>query len=316
MNQTTSNALISIVVPVYNEALGLAYFHKTLVSTLKKINYKFEIIYVNDGSADNSSDVIRELAVEYPGIKPLNFARNFGKEMATTAGINHAAGSAVIVLDADGQHPVELIPEFIDKWENGAEVVIGVREANKNEGFVKKFGSKFFYTVLHLIGAPDTIPGSTDYRLIDRAVVEEFNSLTERNRITRALIDWLGFNKEIIYFTANAREFGDATYSFRKLFQLAMNGFVSLSFAPLYFSGYMGIVITLLSLVSAIFVTVEKYILQDPLKLNITGTAFLGLLILFLVGILLIGQGLMAVYIARIYSETQNRPLYITRKSK
>lgn len=316
MNQKSSNKLISIVVPVYNESLGLTHFNTSLFYILKTLDYACEVIYVNDGSADNSAEVMQDLASKHPEIKPLNFARNFGKEMATTAGIHHAAGSAVIVLDADGQHPVELIPDFVKKWEKGAEVVIGVRKANKNEGIIKKLGSKFFYSTLRLIGAPDTIPGSTDFRLIDRIVVEEFNSLTERNRITRALIDWFGFNKEIIYFTANAREFGEATYSFRKLFQLAMNGFVSLSFAPLYFSGYMGIFITLFSLLAAIFVVIEKYILQDPLNLNITGTAFLGLLILFLVGILLIGQGLLAIYIARIYSETQNRPLYITRKSK
>ncbi len=316
MNQKPNDKIISIIVPVYNEALGLEHFNSSLFDVLRGVGYQFEVIYVNDGSADDSAHIMRELSKKHSEIKPLNFARNFGKEMATTAGIHHATGSAVIVLDADGQHPVELIPEFIDKWEKGAEVVIGVRQANKNEGIVKKVGSKFFYSILRLIGAPDTTPGSTDFRLIDRVVVEEFNSLTERNRITRALIDWLGFNKEIIYFTANAREYGEASYSFRKLFQLAMNGFVSLSFAPLYFSGYMGIFITVLSLLATIFVVIEKYILQDPLNLNITGTAFLGLLILFLVGILLIGQGLLAIYIARIYSETQNRPLYITRKSK
>ena len=308
--------LLSIVVPIYNESAGISHFNESLLKVLHSVPYAVEILYVDDGSTDSSSSALKKLAVEHAEVKPIRFARNFGKEVATTAGIHQAKGDAVIILDGDGQHPVELIPEFIRLWEKGAEVVVGVRDANSNEGTVKKFGSRLFYALLRLIGAPDVTPGSTDYRLVDRAVANEFNGLTERNRITRALIDWLGFDKETIHFKAKEREFGNASYSFRKLFQLAMNGFVSLSFVPLYFSGYMGILITILSLIAACFVTIEQFILDDPLNLNITGTALLATLILFLVGILLIGQGLLAVYVARIYSETQNRPLYITRKSK
>lgn len=309
------NRLISFVIPVYNESAGLEVFHSSLMKVVTKSNYNYEIVYVDDGSADNSPIVIKNLQKkDSKHIKPIFLSRNFGKEMATTAGINHSTGDAIMLMDADGQHPVNLIPQFIDKWEGGVDVVIGVRIANKKEGVIKKVGSKLFYRLLRYLGVKNAIPGATDFRIIDRNVADEFNKLTEHNRLTRALIDWLGYNKEIILFSANAREHGQATYSIKKLFQLALNGFISLSFTPLYFAGYLGAVITLLSLLCTLFLMVESYLLNDPLGLNISGTAFLALLVIFLVGIVLCCQGLLSIYVAHIYSETQNRPLYITKK--
>lgn len=305
--------LISVIVPVYNEEAGLAIFHKSLTKILKPLSYDFEILYIEDGSRDNTVEILRTLQKKDVRVRPIVFAKNFGKEMATTAGLHQALGDAALVLDGDGQHPVELIPDFMQKWEQGADAVIGVRSANQKEGLVKKAGSKLFYFILHRLGV-DATPGTTDFRLVDRQVIDEFKQLKEHNRITRALLDWLGYTKEIIYFTAKPREYGEASYSIRKLTQLALNGFVSLSFLPLYISGYLGIVITLLSSIAAIFVVIEKYFLLDPLNLNVTGTALLGIFILFLVGILLIGQGLLAIYVARIYIETQNRSLYVIRR--
>lgn len=313
VEKSVDNKVVSIVIPVFNEADALPHFYDSLKAVLKKIKQSFEIIFVDDGSTDDTPNLLKKYSGKDSTVRVLTLSRNFGKEQATTAGLHSAHGAAVIIIDGDGQHPVELIPQFIDRWHKGAHVVVGVRIANQKEGFIKRWGSKFFYSSLRVFGVPNIVPGSTDFRLIDKQVLAAFNNLTERNRVTRALIDWLGYERDYIEFVANPRQHGTATYSFKKLVRLALNGFVSLSFMPLYLSGYMGIFITALSFIAGIFAVVEKYILNDPLGLALTGTAILGLMTLFLVGILLIGQGLLAIYVARIYTEVQNRPLYVLK---
>ena len=166
------------------------------------MNYNYEIIFVDDGSSDNSVDEIKKLADTDENVFYFEFSRNFGKEIATSAGINNAKGDAVIMLDADLQHPPKLIPEFLKKWESGAEIVVGIRNKNKGEGLIKKFGSFLFYKIINLISATKIIPRSTDYRLLDKVVIREFNRFTERNRMTRGLIDWLGFRRDYVYFNA------------------------------------------------------------------------------------------------------------------
>lgn len=310
------NKILSIVSPVYNEQDGIEWFHSELCLSLAKIKkYGIEIIYVNDGSRDNSLKKLHSLESKKDiAIKIVDLSRNFGKESALSAGIATAAGDAVLMIDSDGQHPVDRIADFINKWEDGAEVVVGIRITNKKEGFVKKYGSKLFYKLFNKLTNTTLIPGSTDYRLIDRKVVNEFTKLEERNRITRGLIDWLGFNREYVYFDANERQFGAASYTFKKLTELAVNTFVSLSAVPLFISGYIGVIFMSLGLVSGLFVFIEQLLLGDPLNIAITGSAMLGLLILFLIGIVLAAQGLMGVYISRLLAEGQGRPLYIVRK--
>lgn len=304
---------LSLIIPVYNEADGIEQFHQSLAKIIKDHSFDARVIYVDDGSTDESAQIITKIASLDKTVHPLFLSRNFGKEVATSAGIHVAQGDATIIIDADGQHPVELIPEFVKQWQGGHQVIVGVRKTNQKEGPVKKYGSVVFYKILNLLGAPHVTPGSTDYRLIDKEVVKAFNQLTEHNRITRSLIDWLGFKRSYLYFDAKPREYGEASYSTKKLVSLAMNGFVSLSFTPLYFSGYLGVLIMLISFVMSSLTLINELLLGDPLGLNISGTAILAMLILFLVGLLMVGQGLLALYIARIYSETQNRPLYILR---
>lgn len=307
--------MISIVVPCFNEKDGISIFYTELTSSLPS-GYDFEIIFVDDGSIDTTVDIIRKLSENDNRIRLVTFSRNFGKEAATSAGIVASTGKAVIILDADGQHPVELIPKFIKQWEDGNDVVVGVRLENKDEGFVKKYGSKSFYSLFNKITGSSLIPGSTDYRLIDAKVRAAFSKLDEKNRITRGLIDWLGFKVAYIPFKAKARVHGSASYSTKKLVKLALNSFVSLSFTPLYLGGYLGIAITLLSFITGIFVVIEQFILSDPLSLNITGSAMLGILIVFLVGIMLSAQGLMALYISSIYSEVKGRPLFVVDETR
>lgn len=309
--------LISIVVPVYNEEKNI----KILIDKLKEVigglsRYRWEMVLVNDGSADESQKEIEKIAENNLNVKIIEFSRNFGKEIATTAGINSCQGDACIMIDADLQHPPELIPEFIGKWENGAEIIIGIRNRNKNEGLVKRVGGWLFYKIINKISDTKLIPNSCDYRLLDRAVINEFNRFTEKSRMTRALIDWLGFRRDYVYFNTNDRANGKAGYSFIKLLKLAFSSFVSLSFFPLKFAGYLGIFIIITSGGLGLFILVGKYAFGIPWTLSISGTAILALVILFLVGIILSCLGLFALYIASIHNEVINRPIYVVRSKR
>jgi len=310
--------LISIIIPIYNEEknIPLIYAETKKVLGGLKDKYDYEIIFIDDGSEDYSIWVLKKLAFMDDKIKYLQFSKNFGKEIATSAGINNSRGDAVIMLDADLQHPPELIREFLEKWENGAEIVVGIRNKNKGEGLIKKFGSFLFYKIINLISVTRIVPQSTDYRLLDRVVADEFNRFTERSRMTRGLIDWLGFRRDYVYFDAEQRINGNAGYSTLKLIKLALSGFISLSLFPLKFAGYLGIAIVLFSWPLGIFIFVEKYILNDPWGMSFSGPAILAVIILFLIGIVLICMGLMALYIGNIQNEVMNRPMYVVRSKK
>lgn len=301
---------LSVVIPAFNEEKNVAEIYKQLVSVLDKLT-SFELIFVNDGSRDDTVKELHKLADKDERVRAISFSRNFGKEMATTAGIAHAKGQAIISVDADGQFPPELIPAFLDKWKNGARIVTGVRLSNQKEGVVKRYGSKVFYKMMRSMTGAKITPRATDFRLIDQTVQKEFLRFSEHGRITRGLIDWLGFREEFIEFHAKERMAGEASYNVSKLVKLAMNSFISLSLTPLYFSGYAGLIITPLAFLAGLTVIIEQLLLDDPLNWNFTGTAMLGILLLFFVGILLISQGLTALYISHVHSETQNRPLYV-----
>jgi dolichol-phosphate mannosyltransferase len=307
---TQKHPELSVVVPAYNEQDNIQSILEQLHKVLDTL-VSFEIIFVNDGSRDKTLDELHKAAKNDQAIRIISFSRNFGKELATSAGIHYAQGDAIIMVDADGQFPPELIPEFVKKWRNGAQVVTGVRVSNQKEGFIKRYGSKLFYKLMSSLAGAKLTAGATDFRLIDRAVQQEFFRFSERSRMTRGLIDWVGFKEDFIEFHARERMAGEASYKVSKLIKLALNSFVSLSLAPLYFSGWAGIIITPLAFLIGLFIGIEQFVLDDPLNLNITGTAMLGVLILFFMGILLISQGLIALYISHIHTETQNRPLYI-----
>lgn len=305
--------LLSIVIPAYNESEGIDTFHQDLLSpALKSLkDFKFEIVYVNDGSKDNTLRKLKDIAKKDKSVRVINLSRNFGKEIATTAGLHHAKGEAAIIMDSDGQHPPKDLVKFIKKWQSGAQVVVGVRNSNQKEGLVKKIGSKVFYQLFNSTSGTALVPRSTDYRLIDRCVLDEFIRFTERQRITRGLIDWLGFKREYVYFNSPARIAGKASYNTGQLIKLAMNSFTSLSLKPLFFFGWVGVVITLSSLLLGLFVLVEQVLLGDPLQLGFTGTALLGILMTFLVGLILISQAVMAVYLSHIHQQAQERPLFV-----
>jgi dolichol-phosphate mannosyltransferase len=304
--------LLSVVVPLYNEGAGLPTFHKSLVESVTGVaENSYEILYCDDGSTDDTARLVESWHAHNPKVKLVKLSRNFGKENALSAGIAAARGQAIMMIDGDGQHPASLIPDFVAAWRQGAQVVIGMRTGNRGEGWFKRFGSRVFYQVFNKLAGQTLLPGSTDFRLIDQEVRRPFLTLKEDGRITRGLIDWLGFRREFIRFEATARADGAPGYGRRQLMGLAANSFVSLSPKPLYLFGYLGVLITTGALALGLSVLLEQLILGDPWHWKFTGTAMLGILTLFLVGIILLSQGITALYISHIHTQSKGRPLYV-----
>lgn len=306
---------ISIVIPVYNEEKNIPLIYDELLKVFNglKEKYDYELIFVDDGSQDKSPEILENLTGQNNKVKYLQFSRNFGKEIATSAGLHRVKGEAAIIIDADLQHPPALIPQFLEKWENGAESVIGIREKNKGEGLIKKLGSFWFCKIMNSISETKFIPQATDFRLIDKKVIKEFNKFTERERITRGLIDWLGFKKDFIYFKANERKSGKAGYNILKLTRLALSSFVAHSLFPLKFAGYLGVIVSVFSGFLGIFIFINNFILKNKM---FSGLAIVVVLVVFLVGIVLSCLGLVALYIGNIQNEVTNRPLYVIRKKR
>lgn len=302
---------LSVVVPLYNEAAVLRRFHTSLLQVLFKNNYDFEVIYCDDGSEDNTAHIVQTLAKTDKRIKLLKFSRNFGKENALSAGISHAVGDAVIMLDGDGQHPPDLIPDFVNAWQAGSKIVVGLRANYAGDSLFGRVGSWGFYKLFSRMSSQKLVRGTTDFRLIDKTIRKEFLRLSESNRITRGLLDWIGFTQTHIPFTAPARADGKPGYGHKNLVKLALNGFISLSPTPLYVFGYVGLCITAVSFLSGVAVLVEQVLLGDPLGWRFTGTAMLGIMTLFLVGIVLLSQGVTALYVAHIHNQSKRRPLYV-----
>jgi len=304
-------SLISIVIPVFCEEKNIQKLYRRLEKIAKTIKgYDWEYIYVNDGSSDGSINELHKLAALDKKLKVLNLSRNFGKEIALSAGVEAASGNAVITIDADLQHPPELIPEMIKRWEAGVDIVATLRRRIEKQPMMRKIGSRLFYWIMKKISMVEMASQSTDFRLLDRKVANAFKSITEKSRIYRGIIDWMGFKKEYLEFDANARMEGNPGYSYKKLFTLAINSITSYSLFPLKVAGILGITISLVSclLLSAMLPT--RFIFNSayfsPLSFVVVSNTLL-------IGIVLICLGLIALYIGNIYNEVANRPLYIVR---
>lgn len=306
---------ISVIVPVLNEENNISILKEEIFKIFKNISYDLELIFINDGSSDNSQEIIEDICLKNNEVKYIEFSRTFGKERAISAGFKFVSGDAVIVIDADLQHPPSIILEMIKKWELGSDVVIGLRENNGESGLIRKIGSNTFYYIMNILSETPFEKGSTDFRIMDRQVVDEFNKFTEKNRITRGLIDWLGFSRDFVKFKASKRNGGKTTFSFIKLFKLAISSAVSHSLFPLKLSGYLGLFVMIISSIGGGVVIFEMYILNDPLGWSISGTAQLAILLVFFLGIILSCLGLIALYIGNIHDILLNRPLYVIKKT-
>jgi dolichol-phosphate mannosyltransferase len=308
---------ISVLIPVHNEEKNVPLVHAELCAVWARElgGYAREIVFIDDGSQDGTVRAVEALIERDPTVRCIEFSRNFGKEMATTAGLDAAGGDAAVMMDADLQHPPALIPRMVGAWQDGAEVVAAVRAGNTGEGFVKKWGSLAFYRIMGLISDTDFRHGDTDFRLLDRAVVEAYRALPERERMTRSLINWLGFRRENVPFVAPARAHGPAQYSTVKLVRLAVSSLLSHTLLPLRLAGYLGVTISALSGVLGAVILVERYAFNDALNWHVSGSAQLAVLIVFLVGIVLAAQGIIGLYVGSIRTEVAARPLYIVRRT-
>ncbi|MBQ9484848.1 glycosyltransferase family 2 protein [Candidatus Saccharibacteria bacterium] len=307
--------VISVVVPVYNEEAGiLDFLDEQLLPVISGLSYTVEVVVVNDGSRDRTLAEIDKCKLKKnKNFKIVSFTRNFGKEIALSAGIKEATGEAVILIDGDGQHPVEMIPKMIAEWEKGAEIVTAVREENTTR---HKLGSKLYYVTMRMFGNKQVVVGAMDFRLISRNVANEFNDFTERNRLARGLIDWMGVPQTYIKVKTKNRVKGKPTYSAKRLARLTVDSLVSASRTPLLIFGYIGIFITAVSFLFGLFILIQQYILGDPLGLDWSGAVAMSVFVSFLVGLVLISQAITALYISQIHVEAKGRPLYIIDKKK
>lgn len=304
--------MISIAVPIYNEEKNIHEFYKRLNSVMEDIQNLYEIIFVDDGSSDASFEIISEICAVDKKVKIIQLSRNFGHQIALTAGIDYACGDAVIMMDADLQHPPELIPELIKKWKEGYDIVYTIREESKDYRWFKKFTSRFFYTLLNKVSKIDIPEGVADFRLLSRPVVESLKNFKERNRFIRGLISWIGYKKIAIPYIAEKRFAGKSKYSFDKMLRFAISGITSFSSVPLYISVILGFIIAGFSFACALQAIYAKFFTNK----TVPGWTSILVSVLFLGGIQLIAIGILGEYLAKVYDEVKQRPLYIVERTK
>jgi len=298
---------LSVVVPAYNEADVLPELHRRLLAVLSALTPSFEIIYVNDGSRDRTLDIIRAMSQADPCVGLVNLSRNFGKEIAMTAGLDFARGNAVVVIDADLQDPPELIPALVEGWKEGFDVVYARRISRDGETWIKKATARAFYRVVQRIG-PVTIPEDVgDFRLLSRRAVDSLKKIRERHRFMKGLFAWIGYPQKAIDYQRDARFAGETKWNYWKLWNFAIEGITSFSIAPLKFSTYVGLFVAMMSFLYAAWVIYKTLMFGDPVQ----GYPSLMVVVLFLGGVQLVGIGLLGEYLGRMFVETKYRPLYL-----
>ncbi|MBU1010549.1 MAG: glycosyltransferase family 2 protein [Bacteroidetes bacterium] len=302
---------ISVVVPIFNEELGLPELYDRLVASLEPITPDFELIFVNDASHDNSLLLLRQLAGHDKRVKFISFSRNFGHQIAVTAGLEHSAGKAVVIIDGDLQDPPELIPEMVAQYQKGFKVVYARRRSRTGESFFKKLTAKLFYRILvRLTGVK--IPIDTgDFRLIDRVIVEQLKLMPEPNKFLRGQIAWMGFRQTFVEFDRDARKYGKTGYPLSKMLRFALDGITAFSDVPLKLATTAGFAVSFIALLVIIYALIAHFFLDE----TITGWTSLIVSSMFIGGIQLISIGIIGEYISRINNSVRQRPLYIVEES-
>ncbi len=299
------NIKLSVVVPMYFEEEVANECHARLSKAV--VDYDYEIIYVNDGSTDKTLPILKEIAKANNRVKILSFSRNFGHQAAVTAGVKNASGDCIAIIDADLQDPPELIPDMIDIWKQGYEVVYAKRKKRKGESFFKRVTAKAFYRILSTLTDTD-IPNDTgDFRLIDRKVADAFNAMNEHSRFIRGMVAWLGFKQTPIEYVRDERYAGETKYPLRKMLKLAFDGIMSFSVKPIKMVTNLGAVTLLFSLGIIVYVLISKFTGNAVSA----GWASTMIVITMLSGVQLLSLGVVGGYISRIYEESRNRPIYL-----
>ena len=306
------NPKISIVVPVYNEEETLQKSYEIIKKTIDEIkNYECEIIFINDGSKDNTLEILENIAGENKNVKIISFSRNFGHQAAVTAGIKDVTGDCVVIIDADLQDPPELIPDMLKLWEDGNEVIYGKRKTRKGESAFKLLSAKMFYKILNALSDVEIPKDTGDFRLVDRKVVDVINQMPEHNKFLRGLFSWVGFKQIPYEYERKERYAGKTKYPLKKMWKLATDGIISFSTKPLKLVGGLGIITIILSIGILIY-SLLSYIF----KLNqlTPGWTSIMVAITLFSGVQLLSIWIISEYISRIYDETRNRPQYIIDK--
>lgn len=299
--------IISLVVPVFNEEDAVPIFHQAIKTNQELSEYDMEIIFVNDGSTDATAQVVKKILLNESNIKLINFSRNFGKEPALFAGLQHAKGDVVIPIDVDLQDPIEVIPRLIEKYLDGAEVVLAKRVDRVSDSWMKRRTAEAFYWVHNKISKPKIESNVGDFRLMSRKVVDEIIKLEETQLFMKGILSWVGFKTEIVEYTREKRVIGDTKFNAWKLWNLAVEGITSFSTVPLKIWTYIGLVISLCSFLYAIAIIIDKLLFGN----NVSGYSSIMVSLLFLGGVQLIGIGVLGEYVGRIYMESKKRPRYI-----
>lgn len=302
----------SIVVPIFNEEEIVVEMHRRMAAVLDGLDGPSELILVNDGSRDRSLDRIRGIAARDPRVKVLSFSRNFGHQMAITAGIDHASGEAVVVIDSDLQDPPEVIPDLINAWKNGAELVYAQRSERKGETFFKKFTASFFYRLITSMTDLKIPVDTGDFRLMDRRVVEALKQVREHHRFMRGLSVWVGFKQAGVQYVRQERFAGETKYPLKKMVRFAADGITSFSYVPLQLATTAGFIFAGVALVAIPVVAALRWFASFDF---FTGQATTLIAVLFLGGIQLIFLGILGEYLGRIYDEVKKRPLYIVSET-
>ncbi|WP_368928345.1 glycosyltransferase family 2 protein [Mixta calida] len=301
---------ISLVVPVFNEEDAIPIFYQAVRKELPE--YEVEIVFINDGSKDGTESIINALAVSDPLVKPLSFTRNFGKEPALFAGLEHATGDAVIPIDVDLQDPIEVIPQLIAKWQEGADVVLAKRTDRSTDGHLKRKTAEWFYRLHNKISSPKIEENVGDFRLMSRETIEHIKLLPERNLFMKGILSWVGGRVDVVEYTRAERVAGTTKFNGWKLWNLALEGITSFSTFPLRVWTYIGLFVAAASFLYGAWMIFDTLVFGNPVR----GYPSILVSILFLGGVQLIGIGVLGEYIGRIYIESKGRPRYLIKESK
>jgi len=299
--------LLSVVVPVFNEECVIEEFVRRTTAVLERVGCRYELLFVNDGSRDASLDLLKRAKSSNPRIGIINFSRNFGHQMAITAGMDHAKGDAIVIIDADLQDPPELIPEMLEKWKNGYDIVYAKRKLRLGETVFKRWTAAFFYRLIKKISKVDIPVDIGDYRLLSRRVLEALKPLRETHRYIRGLVAWIGFNQTFVEYVRNKRYAGKTKFPFSKMLRFSIDGIASFSILPLRFATWLGFISSFLSFLYLPYAFYAKYILKSA----VPGWTTVIIAIFFVGGIQLMCMGIMGEYIGILYDESKKRPLYV-----
>jgi glycosyltransferase involved in cell wall biosynthesis len=299
----------SIVAPVFNESATLPEFYRRISETMQALGEPWELVVIDDGSRDNSAEIMRDLARKDPHVRPVIFARNFGHQLAVTAGLDYSRGRAVVIIDSDLQDPPEVIPDMIAKWREGYEVVYAVRTAREGETWFKLFTASLFYRLIYRITDVDIPRDTGDFRLLDRKVVNVLNQMRERHRFLRGMSVWVGFRQTGVGYKRLARFAGETKYPLKKMIKFASDAITGFSYLPLQIATYIGFIAAIISILAIPFVIIMRLTISH----GFLGQASTLISVLFLGGVQLICLGILGEYLGRLYDEARGRPLYIIR---